>query len=230
MKNKVITLICILAIMVTTAIVAFADLSEPQYVNSNPVKDDSKNLISQQIFDANGNTAPDDEELYPSTVLDRKVTVTNDTSDTPVYVRTVLAFEAGDLTLEEFHDTFYILLNQSTDGAGAQYWSWPANNDWTAITIEGTKYYMTTAVYTRELAAGETALPSLLQVGMVSSVTSDVAEQFDGEYKLLAVTQAVQASGWSNNDGSITAINGILNTAFGEITSTNHPWISTTNN
>ena len=121
MKNKIVTLLCIIAILITTAIVSFADR---QAYSIGKSQERAVSEISQNIwtYDENGNyvEAGPGDLIYPVVnnygAVDRIVTVTNQ-SGVDVYVRTVFAFEAGDLEIGEFHDLMYILLNHMYKGS-----------------------------------------------------------------------------------------------------------------
>ena len=256
-KNRVITLICILAIVLTTAIVAFGNTNKASFTGAGSSEREVANppLINQKVqtlaadgtlneIDPNGSqSALLNMDLRPITeydiitsqtvvnagdisytydfatngnVQDKITTVTNESNSTPVYVRTVFAFEAGNLDNRTFHEWTYLNFNWG-DGSG---WTWTDNSTWPLITIDGEKYYMVVATYKTALAVGETTDPNLLQIGLNKGVNlGDAMHQFGKEYKLYVTSQAVQSEGWDSADPSL-----VLNTAFGEISAASHPW------
>lgn len=130
--------------------------------------------------------------------LDHIVVVTN-TGTVDGYIRTWFAFEMGDLTEDEFKAS--VLLNRNeTD------WEWDAFEY--GVEIDGERYAVVCAKYKTALAAGETADPSLLQILLYNTVSSETAERLDGngdgKYEIKAFSRAVSDNG-----------------AWGAIT---HPW------
>lgn len=147
---------------------------------------------------------------------DKFVTVEN-TGKTDAYVRTLVAVECG-----------------STDGSlvGTSYHGNWDKNPIGIITIDGNKYYLIEYTYEGAsdnsrhvggvLPAGETSYPNLSQVYIKSEATNEDMEKIDGNgngtLDILVLSQAVQADGFS---GAQIA----LDTAFGKITTENHPWV-----
>lgn len=156
----------------------------------------------------------------PGQLKDRYVSVENITNDTSVFVRTVFAFEAGELTLDEFHRDFEVEINA---GDNAE-WKWFDNSEWKTTEYNGKRYFVTSATYKCALTAGNTTQASLLEFGLTDDATNGTVEQFNDNYTLMVCSQAVQADGWMI-DGSevsvgttdINSINSILNKAFGVI-------------
>lgn len=146
---------------------------------------------------------------------DKFVTVEN-TGKTDAYVRTLVAVECG-----------------STDGSlvGTSYHGNWEKNSIGIITIADNKYCLIEYTYKGAsdgsrhvggvLPAGETSYPNLSQVYLKSAATNEDMEAIDGNgngtLDILVFSQAVQADGFSNAQTA-------LDTAFGDITTTNHPW------
>lgn len=163
-----------------------------------------------------------------SNAQDKFVTVEN-TGDTDAYIRTLVAIEIG-----------------STDGSliGTSYHSTWTDTDFDPSTtkvsdplyiqIDGKNYMLQEYIYAGGqlsdgswrhgngiLPAGDTSYPNLSQVYIKSAATNEDMKALDGNgngtLDILVLSQAVQAKGFSD---AKTA----LDTAFGDITTTNHPW------
>lgn len=161
-------------------------------------------------------------------VQDKFVFVEN-TGKTDAYVRTLIAYEVGSDT-----DAFGDLIKTS------------ANTFWKStrvgvIAIDGNNYHVVEYVYDGNqypeggemvkaangkhpdgiVHPGEYTYCSLAQVYMASKATNEDVEAIDGNkngtYDILVVSQAVQAAGFADAETA-------LDTAFGDITATNHPW------
>lgn len=137
-------------------------------------------------------------------VVDLAVTVTMDTDSQDAYVRTVFAFE-----MEKVDDQ----------------WVNPFPNDVTKVDngiqmtnvefVKGeVKYVVGYYTYSSVLTAGDTTAPSLEQVYLNSTVGNEFSTAVNGQYEILARSQAVQTQGF---DSAQTA----LDTAFGAITTEN---------
>lgn len=151
---------------------------------------------------------------------DKFVTVEN-TGKTDAYVRTLVAIEIG-----------------STDGSliGTSYHSTWNPTEIGEITIDGNKYLLIEYAYEGGkltdgtwrhqngiLPAGDTSYPNLSQVYIKSVATNEDMEKIDGNgngtLDILVVSQAVQVAGFADAETA-------LNAGFGDITTTNHPWIN----
>ena len=151
--------------------------------------------------------------------VDKFVTVEN-TGSTDAYVRTLVAVECGtgnaSLIGTSYHKT------------------WTKNNIGT-IKIDGNNYYLTEYVYAGAqlsdgswrhedgvLPAGDTSYPNLSQVYIKSKATNEDCEMLDGNgngtLDILVLSQAVQAAGFADAQTALDA-------GFGDITTTNHPWV-----
>lgn len=150
-------------------------------------------------------------------VIDKFVTVTN-TGSEDAYVRTLFLlrddeFGENNDCLSDFE---YIRLNFNTDkdefenihilmNSGAK----------VRVTVDGVKYCIWVATYKNALGAGKTTVPSLCQLYLTPTATQDWYDGLNGtDYKILALSQAVQAKGF---DDATTA----LDIAFGEVTPEN---------
>ena len=150
---------------------------------------------------------------------DKFVYVKN-TGKTDAYVRTLVAVECG-----------------STDGSlvGTSYHSTWTKNVIGVITVDGNNYYLIEYVYAGGklsdgswrhengvLPAGDMTYNSFAQVYIHSKATNEDMEKLDGNgngtLDILVVSQAVQAAGFADAETA-------LNAGFGDITTTNHPWV-----
>jgi len=142
--------------------------------------------------------------------VDKMVFVENK-GDFDAYVRTVIAFEAGNYTtLDEFNAKMHLNLNE-TD------WDW----EWTQTPVkigEG-NYFIATATYNKVLAPGALTEISLSQIALDPSATNEDVAAFGETYNVLVQSQAVQADGFDDPSKA-------LNEAFGEISDVAIPWTS----
>ncbi|MBQ7010488.1 MAG: hypothetical protein IJN63_02185, partial [Clostridia bacterium] len=147
-----------------------------------------------------------------SNVMDKMVFVEN-TGKSDAYFRTIIAFECPEgmtYGVEPYSQGNKLMMNVNA-----------ASYDWEEIgyvTIDGVRYWVEVATYKNILAAGNQSHPSLLQVVMTHNATNEDMELIGDSYEILAFSQAVQTAGFDN---AATA----LDTAFGDITTTNHPWV-----
>ena len=161
-----------------------------------------------------------------------KFVIVENTGDTDAYIRTLVAIEIG-----------------STDGSliGTSYHSTWTDTDFDPSTtdvsdplyiqIDGKNYMLQEYIYAGGqlsdgswrhgngiLPAGDTSYPNLSQVYIRSEATNEDMKAIDGNgngtLDILVLSQAVQAKGFAD---AKTA----LDTAFGAITTTSHPWSDT---
>ena len=168
-----------------------------------------------QQWPSGGSSALFEDSL--KNVQDKMVFVEN-TGLSKAYVRTLFAFEAGELDWATFDQMLHFNINDT-------HWAW-ADEEYTLIEVDGVKYYATYAVYQGNagtdgqthpngvLAAGETTRPSLLQLFLDSAATNETVESFGDTYDVLVLSQAVQVEGFAD---AATA----LNTGFGVPTDVN---------
>ena len=201
---------------------------------------DDKMLVPTAEIDANGNPVNFGAGGYQDTVVmfedlgsyngmqvftsenavDKFVFVKN-TGNTSAYVRTLIAFEIGSLTLEESKT----MVRKSYHGA----WN---IKEAIEVTIDGKDYAVYEYVYQGfkgthtdgVLPAGAMTPCSLAQVYLNSAATNDTVTALDGngngKYDILVLSQAVQADGWTAATGK-TVAQTALDTAFGEANATN---------
>lgn len=145
---------------------------------------------------------------------DKFVTLEN-TGKTDAYVRTLVAIEIG---------------NGNSSLIGTSYHKTWTKNSVGTIVIDGNNYALTEYVYAGAngvrhedgiLPAGDTSYPNLSQVYIKHSATNEDCEALDGNgngtLDILVLSQSVQAKGFADAQTA-------LDTAFGDITTTNHPW------
>lgn len=161
--------------------------------------------------------------------VDKFVTVEN-TGKTDAYVRTIVAIEVGSTD-----DSLLNISNHFTWNVTDFDSTTDKEKEPLKITIDSNNYMLYEFVYNGWdggndgnrhlngiLPAGETSYPSLSQVYIHSDATNEDMKNIDGNgngmLDILVVSQAVQADGFS--DAKIA-----LDTAFGEISTTNHPWV-----
>ena len=181
-----------------------------------------------------------EESLFAQSrnVIDKMITVKN-TGNLDAYVRTLIAFEVpamvdgykGD-TLTDVNGAKYIdvvnvapylytIMNEgATAGKG---YTLPKEGDaYVIIEKDGTNYLVTEYYYKAngsKLAPGEETIPCLKQVYMSAAASNESAALMfgaDKEYKILALSQAVQVSGFE----TVTA-EAALDKAFGDVTTAN---------
>ncbi len=157
---------------------------------------------------------------------DKLVTIEN-TGKSDAYIRTLIAYECGSVnSVSDFNKLVSTSEFKTNPG---EVWT---KSTVGIVNINGNNYVVVEFIYNGAkhlggvhengiLPAGETSYPSLCQVYMKSSVTNEDCEALDGNangtYDILVLTQAVQAEGFANAETA-------LDTAFGDITTTNHPW------
>ncbi len=169
--------------------------------------------------------APGSQQLFDDSVknaIDKFVFVKN-TGKTDAYVRTVIAFELGDVAYENFGD---VIMTNSNSGDADSSFHWLKEWVTEAVEINGNNYAV--CVYTYRgaedsgyngiLAAGDTSYASLLQVYMKPGANNDDVKAIDGNgngaYDILVLSQAVQVDGFDNAALALTA-------GFGDVTSNN---------
>jgi len=158
-----------------------------------------------------------------SNAQDKFVTVEN-TGKSDAYVRTIIAYETGSVT--NFNDVVMTSSFMTDQGV------WEVT-DIGIVKIDDNNYYLSEYLYNGAkalggvhengvLPAGDTTYPSLAQVYMKATATNEDVEAIDGNkngtYDILVFSQAVQTEGFADAETA-------LDTAFGDITTTNHPWI-----
>ena len=149
-------------------------------------------------------------------IQDKFILVQN-TGDTDVYVRTIVAFELGSVAAKNWTSIIQ-------DGRNTERWKWTNIG---AVEIDGNWYYCAYAVYKGNGASrhnngavppGDYTYHCLGQIYMKSATTNEDCKAIDGNnngtYDILVLSQAVQA------DRSKTAAT-LLNGAFGTVNAAN---------
>ena len=142
--------------------------------------------------------------------LDKIVTVKNN-GNSAAYVRTIVALEAGK-SEDEAKSMWYNNLAVSDNADGTQVIGEDNNlfvkigNSWFAIVVY---------TYRDAIAAGTESVPSLTGVGLYPETTKEDVANLEGDYEVLVVSQAVQASGMGDDAGAA------LDKAFGDVDATN---------
>ncbi len=135
--------------------------------------------------------------------VDKLVSVTN-TGKTDAFVRTIIALEAPTDKID--------LSFNSTD------WKMDKTASSYSIEVDQVKYDLFVCEYKNVLKPGETTPYSLMQIILDRTATNEDAAAYGDTYDVLVLSQAVQADGFVD---AKTA----LDTAFGVISDTNHPWL-----
>lgn len=196
---------------------------------------DGKDIIPAVYYDAEGNVVtskpanwdPDEyttdgetANLIGSNVIanqvDKIVSVTNDGSR-DAYVRTIFLWQ--DAVGEDgIHLADKIAMVWTENNSGEQdtgYYNWVYTDDtkteYLTVEIDGVKYIATVHYYNDVLAAGATSKASLKSFWLNPKYDSN---DLPDEYNVLALSQAVQTEGFTDDQVA-------LNAAFGEIDATN---------
>ena len=142
--------------------------------------------------------------------LDKIVTVKNN-GNSAAYVRTIVALEAGK-SEDEAKSMWYNNLAVSDNSDGTQVIGEDNNlfvqigDSWFAIVVY---------TYCDAIAAGTESVPSLTGVGLYPDTTQEDVANLEGDYEVLVVSQAVQASDMGDDAGAA------LDKAFGDVDATN---------
>jgi predicted ribosomally synthesized peptide with SipW-like signal peptide len=152
-------------------------------------------------------------------VVDKYVTVKN-TGKSDAYVRTLIAFELGEMTAAKWENTIGVALNSVTS-TGADFtgtWAWgPFDAAAPVINVDGHNYLLYVATHQNPVKPGETTIPSLLQVYMYNTATNDDCATLDGNengtYDIMVLSQAVQAAGFDTAKEALDTAFGAANVA-----------------
>lgn len=149
---------------------------------------------------------------------DKFVTIEN-TGTTDAYVRTIIAFEIGSLTAEEFDEVIGISSFMTAQGV------WKVT-DIGIVEIDGNNYFVSEYLYNGAkdlggvhengvLPAGDTTYPSLAQVYMKATAENEDVEAIDGNgngvYDILVLSQAVQKENFADAATALKAGFGVTN-------------------
>jgi len=148
-------------------------------------------------------------------VVDKFITVKN-TGKSDAYVRTIIAFEVGK---DAVNDPYMHLVHNTSD------WSFEWAKDTSGgdlyITVGDSYYVVGIYTHTAVLEPNTSTIPNVKQIYLDKTATNEVCEAYGDTFEILAVSQAVQAAGFTSAEEA-------LNEAFGEITAANHPWKNVT--
>lgn len=142
--------------------------------------------------------------------LDKIVTVKNN-GNSAAYVRTIVALEAGK-SENEAKSMWYNNLAVSDNSDGTQVIGEDNN---LFVPIGDTWFAIVVYTYGDAIAAGNESVPSLTGVGLYPETTQKDVANLEGDYEVLVVSQAVQASGMGDDAGAA------LDKAFGDVVATN---------
>lgn len=142
--------------------------------------------------------------------LDKIVTVKNN-GNSDAYVRTIVALEAGKSEAEA-ESMWYKNLAVSDNSDGTQVICEDNN---LFVQIGDTWFVIVVYTYGDAIAAGTESVPSLTGVGLYPETTKEDVANLEGDYEVLVVSQAVQASDMGDDAGAA------LDKAFGDVDATN---------
>ena len=142
--------------------------------------------------------------------LDKIVTVKNN-GNSAAYVRTIVALEAGK-SEDEAKSMWYNNLAVSDNSDGTQVIGEDNN---LFVQIGDTWFAIVVYTYCDAIAAGTESVPSLTGVGLYPETTKEDVANLEGDYEVLVVSQAVQASDMGDDAGAA------LDLAFGDVDATN---------
>lgn len=152
--------------------------------------------------------------------LDKVISVTN-TGTEAAYIRTILLVEnnAANTICEKVHTLWC-----DTDGQYAEWVVIPGTTTEDMVTVGTTTYSIAVCTYNTAIEAGKTSAPSLMQVFLDPTADNSWYDLLgaDGEFSIIAFSQAVQKQGFDNAEKA-------LNEAFGEVSSAKvTEWLATT--
>ncbi len=189
MKLQKSSLAMILAVVLTLTMAVggtLAYLTDQTDAVANVMTVGNVDITQKEDFEQNSS-------LYPGVAVKKEVTVEN-VGNSDAYVRTLISFEMGDMSKEEF----------------LQYVHWTCGSDWTEGDGEVKDgKYVVPFTYKHVLEAGDkTNTPSLLTVTL--DKTADNAQvkalaNAEGNYIVWAQSQAVQAKGFTEADVALKA-------------------------
>lgn len=142
--------------------------------------------------------------------LDKIVTVKNN-GNSDAYVRTIVALEAGK-SKEEANSMWYNNLAVTDNADDTQV---IRDNKDLFVQIGDSWFAIVVYTYGDAIAAGTESVPSLTSVGLYPETTMEDVANLEGDYEVLVVSQAVQASDMGDDAGAA------LDKAFGDVDATN---------
>jgi len=219
MKNRkwilVVSLVMALAMSLTGTLAYLTDTDEDVNVMT------LGNVDIEQLENGESEGGFPEQPLYPAYVkddgtvvgkLDKVVTVKN-IGSSPAYVRTWIAMEAGELTVDNFESVIHAEID-ATDYVK----STPQIVTITEEDGSSANYYIVCLTYNKVLGTTDTTdvtSASLKSVYMDPTAGKDEIEAFGEKYEIKVLSQAVQTA----NMEEIGAEKALV-AAFGE----NHPW------
>lgn len=169
-------------------------------------------LQGQPLYPAYYTGEPD---LNATGAVEKRVNVKN-TGSTDAYIRTVFAFEAGELTKEEFDQFIHLMWNVDETAL-----TWETDK----VTIKDEQYFLAWYTYPAAVEANTETEATLLGVVMDKDADSDVMTKLgDSDYNILVVSQAVQTTNFDALYAEEGAA-GVLDEAFGALSENSHPWM-----
>ena len=203
------------------------ELNKPCYP-AHALSDTSYTPSEQFYWGAYTSTEDDYNLLWNddalSGVIDKFVFVKN-IGASQAYCRTLIALECPDNVTygTTYSESVDIMLNLNNEGI-----QWTTLAD--KITIDGTQYQVMVATYIDTVKAGETSMPSLLQVVMTDNATNREVLAMGDTYEILVMTQACQTTTFidAENVADDAKAANALNKCFAEInTGTVTGWFNT---
>lgn len=156
-----------------------------------------------------------------SNAVDKYVSVKN-TGKSPAYVRTIIAFEMGQMDWDEF-DKYIGISHNVVNGSHKFPGTWEWETPKTPVVIDGNNYIVWTATHKNPVAPGVTTIPSLLQVYLDKTAGNEEVEKVDGNgngyYDILTLSQAVQTAGFTDAQTA-------LDEAFGKVDDNVAEWFN----
>ncbi|MBP3541614.1 MAG: hypothetical protein J6K72_07370 [Clostridia bacterium] len=148
-----------------------------------------------------------DGKNFPN-AQDKIVTVKN-IGKSDAYVRTIIAFEVVDDVKEVKSTGTHIGLmrndganrGDATEGDGNTDWYWSWLDD--VVTIDEKNYAIAVVTHKEVLEAGDTTIPSLLQVYLKKEVDNEYVAKLGETYDILVLSQAVQTAGFDSAEEAL---------------------------
>lgn len=197
------------------------------YTGDGSDKDENKVIVNDEYCTEEGVMDPADNWIS------KIVTVKNDGTE-DAYVRTLFAFQiledgtiaadpvSGDLAWRAKHGLCY----EKFGSAGSIRFAKDDDGDYIIYThTDGKKYIVGEYFYKMDigegkydslLTAGQRSVPSLKSIALEWYVDNEEAALYE-DYTILVVSQAVQAKGFTDENGNGIVCDDALNTAFGAI-------------
>lgn len=250
MKKKLVTLGVVAAMLLTSAgatLAYFTDTDSAENVMTTG-NVEIKQIEEQKFYDENGNfwtmgdfvqgqkllpTVYDDNGDPTNNVVDKIVSVKNIGSE-DAYIRTFVLFEDNTDTETGAQGGDLICMEDNVDSREFEASGfYDSNDELINVVINGTEYEVWCYTYNKALPAGEISVPSLLKVWLDSDAEQEDMELVmgeDGEYRIIAFTQAVQAAGFDTAEEAFDAAYGpwadVADDEFSDLINT---WIAEAN-